>query len=745
MKNPQRAQYEVLGREADRLRERNPDLAGKIDTAKIQAQQDFSHRFRVREEAKGQRDQKTTSVGGPAQASLWRHLTEEEKGQLSKPAQRDLLLQDISNSNQVLNLGSLPERAVGERSLERLQAEADRLYRQAEEAHHREITATAYEAVGPEPVPPPVVETPPIPSVPTPAVARVEGPLPPVQSVVTQTEMPVVPVITARPKRVAAGRQAVAEVPAPQESVVSPAPVETVRTPQELETRIAELQQERSQHKLGSSEFGILTSQIGRLQDQLAVHQHQEQIRAVHPPAAEAIESHVNKQLEAAGIKPEEAHPEDIHEILKESTLSADTPEGTTYHIKGVEHGRTEPAGAAGVPAEGGAAQSAEKAEPPASPKPRGRPKLAKSAEKPGAVVAPRASAGGKAEPAPELAAGVAGRGVTTDQEAASKTGYQPGTVLKKAETGLTLRLEESTKPGQWRATVISPGNLGFRKGQVIGPIKEETLGEFKPVGGKKALPQEQQQAGIKHLFLNQLQIREEAKEISREADIRGRRFHRTPLEKENLDRLQKADTGTPLKLTGFRYEVSGTAIPETGRFYTVEFPHAFDYGGHRGALTATKSRQVIAQNLKVDSLEFKNPLIIKGGHNDLAMNLTEAETPAYKFIPEEGKKAILAAMVRLAKQRGEQGYILYDKAIAQAVKAAGFDGIVYRRQAPVERINDTEIVDLRGVNLTGFGKQLVGSRLSSTELAKIVRSSGVMRYLKAYEHGGEFPKTFGE
>lgn len=189
----------------------------------------------------------------------------------------------------------------------------------------------------------------------------------------------------------------------------------------------------------------------------------------------------------------------------------------------------------------------------------------------------------------------------------------------------------------------------------------------------------------------------------------RGSEAHDTPTYHKNAYNLLTGKTGKSVDLVGFRQESAGGRIPGTGTFWGVD-PSVSGTYALRGAgkLEDIPQGGPIA-NLSVESLSFKNPLYVEGGHQEFVRGVAD-----YGFSSDH-QKAIKVAWKQIAT-RGEKGYALLDKAIARAARDAGYDSVIYRKDidgvtpvadgtsSPRDRTQGgevgtaTEIQDLRGI-----------------------------------------------
>ncbi len=156
---------------------------------------------------------------------------------------------------------------------------------------------------------------------------------------------------------------------------------------------------------------------------------------------------------------------------------------------------------------------------------------------------------------------------------------------------------------------------------------------------------------------------------------------------KNNFSNVESAKTGVPVEFIGFRQE-EGTSkrIPGTGTFYAIDPGTSGVYG-----MSRVKDINVLdtayggsKETLTVDKVKFNNPLVISGGHDELVASINSLP------FSDKYKKMIVASWNR----KGEEKYILLDKAIARAAKDSGYDGIIYKRISDYTG-NDSEIVSL--------------------------------------------------
>jgi diguanylate cyclase (GGDEF)-like protein len=141
-----RVHYDILENAADKVRNSNPELADKLSQAAHGLQKDFVHRFRSDLEQRGAIEPTGIVPTGPAEASTWRQLTPSEREELPENVRRILLVQDISNSKQVVDLATLPDTefkdTVGKK-LKPLEQYADELFNEAQSKYHTALSDAA--------------------------------------------------------------------------------------------------------------------------------------------------------------------------------------------------------------------------------------------------------------------------------------------------------------------------------------------------------------------------------------------------------------------------------------------------------------------------------------------------------------------------------------------------------------------------------------------------------------------------
>lgn len=172
---------------------------------------------------------------------------------------------------------------------------------------------------------------------------------------------------------------------------------------------------------------------------------------------------------------------------------------------------------------------------------------------------------------------------------------------------------------------------------------------------------------------------------------------------KNNLQAIEKAKTGEPIQLTGFRNS-RGNQVEGTGEYYALDPRYAGSYSKNQKAFinsdnTFTKSDNLVGDfsSLKVNSLEFKNPLVEPKGSK---YNVARALRFNDKVSPETKNLLSKATDFKFNNPKmdtdKEQGYAILDKMIAKAAKEAGHDGIIYGTKDFEFGTNKGEIVDLR-------------------------------------------------
>lgn len=235
--------------------------------------------------------------------------------------------------------------------------------------------------------------------------------------------------------------------------------------------------------------------------------------------------------------------------------------------------------------------------------------------------------------------------------------------------TGLLTPLRQAERP---RIRVQEPA----ASPSTAGPVTATPL--FEP-------PTRVQPVSVKSRFLREMGPREETL-----SDPGGSLFtapHQTPTAIEAREALQKAQTGRPVEIVGFRYD-RGAPVEGTGRFYAVDPRYAADYAG---SVPQAPTEQHL---LRVDRMRFQNPLVVDGGHSELVTRLVRDDHglpgPHIPPIQDPVRRAQLRQALRIQSRPdvGEAGYQLQDRLIAQELLERGHDGLIYRKP-------NAEIVDL--------------------------------------------------
>jgi len=131
--HPARKAFDTLNEAAAVANQTNPGLSAKLDQAAATAQAEHRHAFRMQHLTGDEILDEPLAVA-PPQVSVWRQLTEEERKSLTTAARRALLVQDISNSQQVLNPETPPVFALPRLGDVALRTRADGLFAQAQQA-----------------------------------------------------------------------------------------------------------------------------------------------------------------------------------------------------------------------------------------------------------------------------------------------------------------------------------------------------------------------------------------------------------------------------------------------------------------------------------------------------------------------------------------------------------------------------------------------------------------------------------
>lgn len=164
LKTPEKQQYNVLTKAANEAKD--AEVKHLLQTAASDAQRNFNFNYRRTLQERNKIpliEEGIPNDATPPNISAWRHLTEEQRAGLSPEVKKVLLLQDIDNSNRVIDptrdsktYGTKKEVA----SVKNLQARADALYDKAQQAYQEKLEAGAPKLAPAEPPPaaPPVAE-----------------------------------------------------------------------------------------------------------------------------------------------------------------------------------------------------------------------------------------------------------------------------------------------------------------------------------------------------------------------------------------------------------------------------------------------------------------------------------------------------------------------------------------------------------------------------------------------------------
>ncbi len=156
-----------------------------------------------------------------------------------------------------------------------------------------------------------------------------------------------------------------------------------------------------------------------------------------------------------------------------------------------------------------------------------------------------------------------------------------------------------------------------------------------------------------------------------------------TPQYQANIATLRSAQTGQPAEFTGFRQEGPGERRPGTGTFYGIDPSTSSQYGLDRGNKAAGPDylRGGPDSSLTIDRVQLQNPLVVEGGHYELGQSYQNS------FVPSPARDALTEFWRNIPENPSEAWYVKSDQLIADAAKASGYDGIVYRR--PTEDFGD--------------------------------------------------------
>lgn len=223
------------------------------------------------------------------------------------------------------------------------------------------------------------------------------------------------------------------------------------------------------------------------------------------------------------------------------------------------------------------------------------------------------------------------------------------------------------------RRTVRSLDNAALRAAE--GPLESSTLGALT----RHPLPPEL--PNLRDEWFRQI-----------DADPRAALTNDLPMARTNREALENARTGQPLSLFGFRSE-TGPRRQDTGIFYAADPTLAGVYALRRG-ITPTGDHILFGgarDALTVNRLDFRNPVIIDGGHEQAVRDLGDDDT-----------LDLWRAARSATGARSEDLYAQLDRSIADDFAFEGYDAIIYRHPTEVRQgvwtANDTEIVDLRPV-----------------------------------------------
>lgn len=251
--------------------------------------------------------------------------------------------------------------------------------------------------------------------------------------------------------------------------------------------------------------------------------------------------------------------------------------------------------------------------------------------------------------------------------------------------------------------------------------------------------PREPQKVAVKSVFNLKGRFIKELMELKKSESSRARSNNAfdqvdfagsllTPLEQESQRAWAQTKTGQAVSIPAFRFQ-RGQAIANTGRFYGTTLQRIASYVGY-----GNKGRNIggygPAHGFVVHKLEFKNPVVIdtgnRGAHNAIWKELTDPTSELRKLIPEPDPKLIQAlsgardlTFTHSKTAKGlheESGYQLQDVIIAKLLKAAGFDGIVYKMGSAKFDYSNTYVVDLRGTSVMDNKTSIEGVKLGAAD-----------------------------